>query len=242
MQTTNQKVLITGATAGIGLALTKRFLSEGNTVIGIGRNPKILKELKGSILPFQADLSKISDRFRLLDYINNEHEDLSVLINNAGIQYNYSFLEEGSKIDKINYELELNLTAPLHLCEAIIPLFLQSESEKAIINVTSGLADVPKSSAPVYCGSKAGLKQFSKALKWQLTDSNIRVFDLSPSLVDTGMTAGRGKGKITPDKLVDEFWNKYKKNRYHIDIGKVKLLKVLNRLSPSLAESIMKKN
>jgi uncharacterized oxidoreductase len=241
MEITNKKILITGATDGIGKALTKLFLAKDNTVIAVGRTTGKLADIAHHHLHlYSTDLTQKQNVEQLIDWIKKEHSDLDILINNAGIQHNYSFLEDELKFDKVEEELSINLHAPLQLSEALIPLFLKSGGPKAIINVTSGLADVPKASAPVYCASKAAIKQFSKALKWQLEDTNIRVFDLSPPLVDTGMTRGRGKGKITPEQLADEFYSALQKNRYHIDIGKVKWLKRINRLSPKLAERIMK--
>jgi len=69
----------------------------------------------------------------------------------------------------------------------------------------------------------------------------MKVFEIIPALVDTQMTAGRGKGKITPEQLVDEFIVAFRKNNYEVNIGKVKLLRLINRIFPALAERIMKK-
>ena len=92
--------------------------------------------------------------------------------------------------------------------------------------------------APIYFGTKAGIHIFSKSLRYQL--DHIKVFEIIPALVDTEMTAGRGKGKISPQKLVDEFIKTSKKDTYEVTIGKVKLLKLINRISPSLADKLMK--
>jgi uncharacterized oxidoreductase len=67
------------------------------------------------------------------------------------------------------------------------------------------------------------------------------VFEIIPPLVDTQMTAGRGRGKISPEQLVEEFITAFRKDKFEVNIGKVKLLKLINRLSPALADSIMKK-
>ena len=92
--------------------------------------------------------------------------------------------------------------------------------------------------APVYCGTKAGIHIFAKALRYQLV--KVKVFEIIPPLVDTNMTKGRGNGKIIAEQLVDEFIKSFEKNNYEINIGKVKLLKFINRIFPSLAEKIMK--
>ncbi len=97
---------------------------------------------------------------------------------------------------------------------------------------------IPKKRAPVYCGTQAALHIFSKSLRYQV--SGLKVFEIVPSLVETEMTAGRGKGKISPQQLVQEFIPAFARDQYEIRIGKVKLLYWLYRISPSLADRIMK--
>jgi short-subunit dehydrogenase involved in D-alanine esterification of teichoic acids len=69
---------------------------------------------------------------------------------------------------------------------------------------------------------------------------HVKVFEIISPLVDTPMTAGRGKGKITPERFVEEFIRAFRKDKFEVNIGKVKLLKIINRISPLLAERIMK--
>jgi short-subunit dehydrogenase involved in D-alanine esterification of teichoic acids len=162
-----------------------------------------------------------------------------MLINNAGIQYNYDFLSSSQITYKIDNEIKTNLIAPLQLCALLIPL-LQLKPEAAIINISSGLAIAPKKTAPVYCGTKAGIHIFSQALRYQLENSAIKVFEIIPPLVDTPMTAGRGKNKISSQALVEEIWPYFLNNTYEIYIGKARLLNLIYRLSPALALKIMK--
>jgi len=236
----NNKIIITGATAGIGKALTEAFLKLDNKIIAVGRNEERLNELANSddrIVPFQCDISKQEELDRLALFIKEEHRDLNMLINNAGIQYNYKFTEEPQLLDKIDQEINVNLLAPIRLIALLLPT-LERNDNLAIVNVSSGLALVPKMDAPIYCGSKAGIHIFTKSLRYQLEKT--KVFEIIPALVDTAMVAGRGKGKIPPQQLVDEFIKAFKKNKYEVNIGKVKLLRFINRLSPKLADKLMK--
>src|SRR5690606_16065429 len=125
-------------------------------------------------------------------------------------------------------EININLTAPIKLTASLLPV-LQVNSNSAIVNVSSGLAIVPKTKSAVYCGTKAAIHIFSKSLRYQL--ENVKVFEIIPPLVDTEMTKGRGNGKITPQRLVDEFIKAFKSNRYEVNIHKVKLLRIVNRIS-----------
>jgi len=158
---------------------------------------------------------------------------------NAGVQYNYEFADSAIVPEQITTELDINLLSPLHLTKLLLPQLLNHPTA-AIINVSSGLGIVPKQSAPVYCASKAALHSFTKALRWQLEGTSVRVFEIIPPIVDTAMTRGRGRGKITPEALVQEFWHDFSNDRYEMRIGKTKLLFVLQRLMPSLAERIMR--
>lgn len=240
MQLNNNKILITGATAGIGKALTEKFLELDNTIIAVGRNNKRLAELSEldkRIIPFKCDVSNPEELDKLTLFIEQEHSDLNILINNAGIQYNYHFKTEHQLLSKVEHEINVNFLAPIKLIALLLPT-LQTNTNAAIVNVSSGLAIVPKSQAPVYCGTKAGIHIFSKSLRYQL--KKVKVFEIIPPLVDTAMTKGRGKKKISSQILVNEFIRAFKKNHYEINIGKVKLLRIINRFSPSIADRIMK--
>lgn len=241
MQLQGNKILITGATAGIGEALLNKFLSLDNQVLAVGRNEQKLQQLAQKdkrIIPLSCDISKTEDLDKLIMFVEQKHADTNILINNAGIQYNYHFAEEPQILNKIEHEINVNFLAPLKLIALMLPT-LKANKNAAIVNVSSGLALSPKKQAPVYCGTKAAIHIFSKALRYQLELT--KVFEIIPPLVDTQMTAGRGKGKITPEQLADEFITAFRKDNFEVNIGKVKLLKFVQRLSPALADSIMKK-
>ena len=240
MKINNNKILITGATAGIGKALTETFLKLDNQIIAVGRNKERLNELEKldkRIISFQCDISKQSELDKLTLFIEQEHQDLNILINNAGIQYNYNFANESQLLYKVEHEINVNFLAPLKLITLLLPT-IQTNDNSAIVNISSGLAIVPKAQAPVYCGTKAGIHIFSKSLRYQL--DKVKVFEIIPPIVETAMTEGRGKGKISPQRLVDEFIKAFKNNKYEVNIHKVKLLRIINRISPSIADRIMK--
>ncbi len=244
MKLTANTILITGGSSGIGYELTKQFYQLGNKLIITGRNEDRLNKVKlefPEIHVFRGDISNPTDLDSLLLYLEQEHKDLNVIINNAGIQYNYEFMDTQDIIHKINYEVQVNLIGPMKLIALCLPL-LERQNHSAIVNISSGLGLVPKRSAPVYCGTKAGLHIFTKALRYQLEASNIKVFEVIPPLVDTPMTKGRGKNKMTAAQLVAEFLKAVEKDRSEVNIGKVKILRMLNRIAPRLAENILKNN
>ncbi|MEL6671605.1 MAG: SDR family NAD(P)-dependent oxidoreductase [Bacteroidota bacterium] len=240
MRTQGNKILITGATQGIGKAMLEHFLRLDNHIIAVGRDQEKLKQLAKTderIFSFACDLADPNQLDELLVFVEQAHPDTNILINNAGIQYNYHFADDPHVLAKIEREVQVNLLAPLKLIALLLPV-LSAHDQSAIVNVSSGLGLVPKMQAPVYCGTKAGIHIFTKALRYQLQGT--KVFEVIPPLVDTAMTAGRGKGKISPEKLVEEFMQAFRKDKYEVNIGKVKLLRLINRLSPALADRIMK--
>ena len=201
----------------------------------------LLEEEFEGITTLKCDLSDEHEVAQTIQKCLDFHQDINLLINNAGVQYNYQWLDTPYPNQLVEKEFRINLLSPLQLIEGLLPI-LKTKDEAGIINVSSVLAVVPKQSAPVYCASKAALHIFSKALRYQLENSSIKVFEILPPLVDTPMTAGRGKGKITPEQLVDEFMKKFAKDHYEINIGKTKILRALKRIAPGAAYGILKNN
>ena len=242
MELTKNKVLLTGGSSGIGLEMARRLKELGNEVVVTGRDRKKLERVaeRYGLNIYQCDLSQQDQLQGLVEAVKSQYKDINILVNNAGVQYNYSFTAD-VPFKTIEYEVDVNFNAVVKLCTAFVPL-LVGHKESAIINVSSGLALSPKKSAPVYCATKAGVHMFTKALRYQLEGSNVKVFEVLPPLVDTPMTQGVGKDKITPAQLVDEFMIGLEKDRFEMNIGKVKLLKMMHRISPAIADNILKNN
>jgi len=242
MNIKNNTVLITGGASGIGLALALSLLEQNNTVIICGRNEDKLKQVlqkhpKLHILT--CDITIKQDREALLSNIQKEFPKLNMLINNAGIQHNYNFMDKTQHHNLIDEELSINLNSQIKLIDMFVEI-LSLQKSSCIVNITSALAYVPKQSAPVYCASKAGFHVFTAALRYQLENTSINVFEVIPALVDTPMTKGRGINKTSPEQLVSEVLRGLKTNTYEIKIGKAKFLLLLKRFIPSLANRILK--
>ncbi len=242
MQLSGNTILITGGTSGIGLALALKFLSLNNKVIISGRNQQRLEEascLNPAIQTIKMDLTNPGEIIAASEFIQNQFPDFNILINNAGVQHNYQFTTEPLLNSKIKEEVTTNFTAPCVLTAQLLPLLLKRQNS-AIVNVSSGLAMAPKKSAAVYCATKAAIHTFSIALRYQLENTCVKVFEVIPPLVDTPMTTGRGRSKISPSAFAEEFIQKFKNDREEIYIDKAKLLRIINWLAPGIARKIMK--
>lgn len=200
MKLANNKILITGGATGIGLGLAERYIQENNTVIICGRRESALVEAAAklpSVITKTCDLSHEAGRIELYNWISENHSDLNVLINNAGIQ-NWINIGDDDFYEKASDEITTNVLAPLHLTK----LFTQLDALDTIINVTSGLAFVPLSAVPVYCGTKAFMRSFTLSLRHSLKDSKIEVIEMIPPALNTDLG---GKGIHDAHPAVSDF-------------------------------------
>ncbi|MBA4181448.1 MAG: short-chain dehydrogenase [Anaerolinea sp.] len=246
MNTTGHNVLVTGGSTGIGLAIAAAFLEQGSRVAICARNASALTDAAAvypALRTWPCDLRQEEDLRRLVVRAKEEFGGLSVLVNNAGIQLNYDFTREAPEaiLERIDDEVDTNLTGLAKLTALFIPVLKQAH-DAAIVNVSSGLALVPKRSAPIYCATKAAVHSFSKSLRWQMEDSGlpIRVFEVLPPMVETAMTEGRGKGKIAPEQVAAALLAGMRKNQSEIRVGKVRMLAPVSRFFPRLAERILR--
>jgi len=242
MKLTNKTILLTGGTSGVGLALLHSLYNRGNRLVVVGRNEKRMAELRDGYPDatfLSCNLSVPSEVADLIQTVQERFPDCSVLINNAGVQFNYLLGDDASGQSRIGSEIQVNLTAAIQLCDALLPQ-LRQQPEAAIVNITSGLGISPKRSAPVYSATKAGLQVLTKALRYQLEDSTVQVVDVVLPLVDTPMTTGRGRGKISPKQVADELIRGVEHGRQVVNVGKVKLFRIIHRLVPGLADRMLK--
>lgn len=200
MELTNNKILITGGASGIGLGLTERFIRENNTVIVCGRRESVLKELTNkfpSVITKVCDLSVEAERIELFNWIADQHSDLNVLVNNAGIQ-NHMKVTDEDFYQRTKNEIATNIEAPLHLTS----LFINLNSLTTVINVTSGLSFVPFTAVPVYSATKAFFHSFTLSLRYLLKSKNIEVIEMIPPALNTDLG---GKGLHDAAPAVSEF-------------------------------------
>lgn len=242
MKLSGNTILITGATSGIGLALAHRFHALGNKVLAVGRNREKLMQMEGEMDDLTAFVCDISNREALEDLVTTlkaNHPDLNILINNAGVQYNYLLDSPSADPNLLEHEVDVNLHATIRLCQALLPQ-LRYQPRAAIVNVSSTLAFAPKRSAPIYCATKAGVHAFTQALRYQMEDTSVKVFELIPPLVDTPMTRGRDSGKMDTETLVTDFVRAFKRDEYEITLGKARALRAVIRVWPSIGHRLLK--
>ena len=240
MKYTELKVLITGGSSGIGLALAKKFIENDNTVIITGRNLAKLETVKKEVPEihiFQSDVTDDAEVRMLIDDIDERFEGIDILINNAGIMNLIDAGNEENDLQKQLQEIEINYNSPIRLLHYFLPQLKQSDNA-VLVNVSSGLAYAPFSQAPVYSGTKSALHFWTQSIRPQLKLHNIKVVELLPPVVDTPLAHGADIAEddnlkpMPPEKLADIFWRDYIKGKEEITPGISKQLKLKKRLAP----------
>lgn len=236
MRIAGKTAVVTGGADGIGLALARLLKAKGATVIVCARREDRLEAARGEGLEaIRADLSSaagVDDFEKAL-----RGREIDIFINNAGAGSTYDFNAE-TDVDGSDASIYLNLNAPIRLASAMVPM-LRERPEAALVNVTSGLAIAPRAGGPVYCATKAGLRSFTKAIRHQLKGSNVNVIEALPPVVETAMTAQRTGKKMSAEDCAAEIVAAIESDRSEANVGMVKLLKLVNSISPRLAEAIM---
>jgi uncharacterized oxidoreductase len=222
MNTSNNKILIVGGSAGIGYEIAK-LLSVHNKVLITGRNEQRLKQAAATLKNTTAIVSDVADAAdvdRLVKLLYTEHPDLNVVINNAGKAFVYDLVGEGvDGFDKAGQEMQTNYLAIIRLTEKLLPL-LRKQPEAAIVNVTSIVAFAPGTRLATYSASKAALRSYTQALRHLLQKTNIKVFELMPPLVDTEFSTAIGGHKgIKPVVVAEELLKAFKEDRYEIRVA-----------------------
>lgn len=241
-------VVVTGGSAGIGLALARRLLRAGAHPIILGRSAERLataRRAEPSLDGFVCDVTHRDAAEQIRSELHARGAQLEILINNAGVQHtcepeSLAWATPGG----VSEEIDTNVHALTRLSYALLPDLAQSAKHgyAALINVSSGLALAPKKSSPIYCATKAYVRSFTRSLRYRVEDAalGVHVMEALPPLVDTNMTAGRGKGKISSDQCARQIVRDLCAGKHESHVGKVKLLSTLQRVSPSLAYRIVR--
>jgi len=196
MQISNNTILITGGTSGIGLAFAEEFMAAGSKVIICGRREERLNDLRENyprLITRACDVSKAADREALADWVLQNHSELNILMNNAGVQLVLD-MTKPVDLDRIQAEIETNVVAPVHLT-SLFAQHLATKADAAVINISSGLAFAPLAFMPVYCATKAAVHSLTLSLRHQLKNTSVKVFEIIPPSVDTELGHDRREDK-----------------------------------------------
>jgi short-subunit dehydrogenase involved in D-alanine esterification of teichoic acids len=243
-----KKVLVIGATSGIGLALAEKILINGSHVIAVGRRKDCLDTLlqkngakRVSILQFDiTDLEGIPTfiqsylvlhppllpHFWLETSILTSHLDLDSVVFSSGIQRPLDFSSPGTiDLDLVSTEITTNYTSHIHLLKYLLPHFLSpsSQSPKSLIFISSALGLVPIPKVTGYCATKAALHHLILCLREQVSEKGVKVVEIVPPAVKTELHDYEGEGGravgMDLDEFTEEAWKGLDEGKDDIPVG-----------------------
>ena len=192
-------VMVTGATSGIGEACAKKFAQGGYNVIITGRRKEKLdalkKELEGmdaEVLAMQFDVREREAAKKAVEFLKDKWAKIDVLINNAGLALGLDKEYEGD-FDDWDTMIDTNIKGLLNMTRFVVPAMVE-RNEGHIINVGSVAGDAAYANGNVYCATKAAVKTITDGLRIDVAESNVRVTNLKPGLVQTNFSNVRFHG------------------------------------------------
>lgn len=244
MRWQGKRVLLTGGTAGIGLAVAREMLTRGARPFICGRDPgrldealKLLPGAEGGV----CDVGHIEALPGLVESAVAHLGGLDLLFNNAGVQSRVDLarIDSHAALRTIAREAIVNFVAPLQLAALALPQ-LRRGTEPTIVQVTSVLALVPAPQVPVYAASKAALRSACASMRGQLRRHGVRVVELVPPSVDTDLRPPRdGERRMPPTQFARAALDGIQDGAEEVRVGDARLALWLNRLAPALLHRAM---
>jgi 3-hydroxy acid dehydrogenase/malonic semialdehyde reductase len=178
-------VLVTGATAGFGAAIARRFAKDGARIIGTGRREDRLqsmkKELGDAFLPLNFDVRKREEVERAISGLPGDWAQIDVLVNNAGLALGLDPAQKAN-LDDWDAMVDTNIKGLMYCTRFVLPGMVE-RNRGHIVNLGSIAGEFPYPGGHVYGGTKAFVHQFSLNLRADLLGTKVRVTDIQPGMV-----------------------------------------------------------
>jgi len=232
MKTTGNTIFISGGSAGIGLAIAKKFSAAGNKVIINGRNQQRLQSALLELAnadAIQGDLSVESERIRIAKDLAENYPALNIVVNNAGAAYMNNLSDPtNNATEKAFEEINTNYISVIHFTSLVLPQLLE-QNDAAIANVTSIAAFRGNQYLPTYSASKAALHSYTQGLRDTYRhNEKLAIYEIYPPLVNTEFSAEIGGANgIPPAEVADEFFLALEKNQFEVPVGATKRIHAL---------------
>ena len=246
-------VLLTGGSRGIGPIVAEALAKRGANIALAARSKSglddvatRLREIGIKTLAMPVDLRQPSQREKLVADVLREFERIDILINNAGLETEGAYAE--LSWPSIRETIEVNLIAPMALTRLVLPEMLERKAGH-IVNIASIAAKSGAPYAATYSGTKAGLAEWTRALRLELANSGVHFLTIFPGYVrEIGMFAKFGMrspwlvGSCTPSQVAEAVLQAIEKGKVEriINSRPLRYSFMLNELSPTIGDWLMR--
>lgn len=251
----NRVAILTGASRGLGPYMARALAAEGMHLVLAARSQPELEEVAAQIRSLgrkatvvTCDVVSAGDRQRLVEAALAEHGRIDILVNNAGIELTAHF--EKQPADEVARVIEVNLTAAMHLAQAVLPPMLQRKSGH-IVNIASLAGKVPVPFSIPYAASKAGLIGFTESFRAEFRSRGVSSSVICPGLVSeagmykdmqdqSGVKENFLAGTVTPAKVASDVVKAIKRDRPEMLVyrGPARLVSGMAELTPGVFERL----
>lgn len=216
MEIEGKRVLISGASRGLGKALVAAFVAAGASEVLAGTRRQedrdaLQREFPERVTPVQLDVTNESD----IEAVNG-FDAIDILVNNAGVAGFGNPLT--MSFDDVQHELAVNYLGMLRLTRAVAPRMI-AQHDGVIVNIATAFAKVNLPLVGTYCATKAALLSLGQALRAYLSDDNVRVITVMPTTIDTDMSRGANVPKMTKEYVAGEILAAIREERHDPPIG-----------------------
>lgn len=237
MRMHSSTIFITGGTSGIGRGLAEAFHQRGNQVVIAGRREDRLQEICQRHPGMRYFVLDVTSPEAIHEVVRNaiaEFPALNCVFNNAGVQMRFDFADGRALNEQdLQTEIHTNLLGPIRVAAAFLP-HLATRPDATLVNVSSGLAFVPRARFPVYCATKAALHSWTLSLRQQLRGSGVQVqvIELIPPYVATELggpgkpvlTTPAGRGPMPLDAFIAEAMKELESGEEEVAVAEAKRL------------------
>jgi short-subunit dehydrogenase len=254
-QLSGKHVLLTGASRGVGPVIAEALARRGAHIAlaarseeGLHNVSKALSEFGVRTIVVPVDLAQAAQRQGLVSSVLEQFGSIDILINNAGLETEGAFL--GLPWEAIDETIEVNLVAPMALTYLVLPHMLRQKTGH-IVNMASMGATSGGPYVATYCGTKAGLAEWTRGLRLELADTGVHFSTIFPGYITQvgmfarfGMTPPLMVGSCTPSQVAQAVVDAIARQRLEVIVNSPPLrwVFVLNEVAPALGDWLMRRS
>ncbi len=237
MELHDRNVLITGGASGIGLEQARQLAANNNVIVGSRDRAKLERAVSGGsrLRALELDVKSEDAARSAIASAVEQFGGLDILVNAAGVLHHAPFADQAA--EAVDDEVAVNLVGSMRMTRLALP-HLRAANAGAVVFLSSALALAASPELASYASTKAAIHLIARSLRAEFA-GQVRVFEVLPPFVDTGMATGLGRTKLAPSDVASQIVDGLRHDRFEIRIGPVNALAALARTWPTAADWII---